>query len=144
MENFKNSNAVVSSLHTIIPTPGKTVTGDCIFVDTTPNKDKKFTIPMGGIWMTDLDDDFQNKDNFITGVKYISELARPQAMKDCFDILDWMTDHFDEKTSMDYCRYIGFFCEVGVWKNTKIRNNDLYHKDFPKYLANCMVNYLNK
>lgn len=117
--------------------------GDYIYVDTTPNKDKKFNVPDGGIWMMYQNDSFQNKENFIKGVKYISELAGPKSMKLCFDILNWMTDNYDSKNTEYYCRCLGFFCEVGVWKEPKLRQSSWYHKDFPKYLSNCMNMYFN-
>ena len=90
-----------------------------------------------------LNDPFQNKENFINGVKYISEFAGPKTMKVCFDILDWMTENYDSKNTEYYCRCLGFFCEVGVWKNPKLRQSSWYHKDFPKYLSNCMNMYFN-
>ena len=144
MIDFENKNVKVGSMFVWSPTNERVIMGDYIYVDTTPNKDKKFNVPDGGIWMMYQNDSFQNKENFIQGVKYISELARPKSMKVCFDLLDWMTEHYESKNTMEYCRYLGFFCEVGVWKNPKVRQSSQYHKDFPKYLSNCMDMYLNK
>lgn len=144
MVDFENKNVMVGSMNVCIPTNKGFIKGDNIFVDSTPNKDRKFNVPDGGIWMLNQNDTFQNKENFIQGVKYISELARPKSMKVCFDLLDWMTEHYESKNTMEYCRYLGFFCEVGVWKNPKVRQSSQYHKDFPKYLSNCMDMYLKK
>lgn len=141
MKEFNNKNVMVCSIHTIIPTPQGNVVGDHIYVDSTPNKDRKFNVPEGGIWMKNLDDPFQNKENFIRGIKYISEFANPTPKKMCLELLDTMTDHYDSKNSDLYCKCLGFFCEVGVWKNPKLRQKSEYHKDFPKYLSNCMNLY---
>ena len=143
MTEFENKNVMVGSMRVCIPTSEGFVNGDNIYVDSTPNKDKKFNIPDGGIWLLDQNDTFQNKENFIKGVKYISEFARPKSMKMCFDILDWMTDNYDSKNTEYYCRCLGFFCEVGVWKEPKLRQSTWYHKDFPKYLSNCINMYFN-
>ena len=144
MIDFENTNVKVGSMFVWSPTNERVIMGDYIYVDTTPNKDKKFNVPDDGIWMMYQNDSFQNKENFIQGVKYISEFASPKSMKVCFDILDWMTEHYESKNTMEYCRYLGFFCEVGVWKNPKVRQSSQYHKDFPKYLSNCMDMYLKK
>ena len=143
MIDFENKNVKVGSMFVWSPTKERTIMGDYIYVDTTPNKDKKFNVPDGGIWMMYQNDSFQNKENFIQGVKYISELAGPKSMKLCFDILNWMTDNYDSKNTEYYCRCLGFFCEVGVWKEPKLRQSSWYHKDFPKYLSNCMNMYFN-
>lgn len=143
MVDFENKNVKVGSMFVWSPTKERTIMGDYIYVDTTPNKDKKFNVPDGGIWMMYQNDSFQNKENFIKGVKYISELAGPKSMKLCFDILNWMTDNYDSKNTEYYCRCLGFFCEVGVWKEPKLRQSSWYHKDFPKYLSNCMNMYFN-
>ena len=143
MVDFENKNVKVGSMFVWSPTKERTIMGDYIYVDTTPNKDKKFNVPDGGIWMMYQNDSFQNKENFIKGVKYISELAGPKSMKLCFDILNWMTDNYDSKDTEYYCRCLGFFCEVGVWKEPKLRQSSWYHKDFPKYLSNCMNMYFN-
>ena len=143
MIDFENKNVKVGSMFVWSPTKERTIMGDYIYVDTTPNKDKKFNVPDGGIWMMYQNDSFQNKENFIKGVKYISELAGPKSMKLCFDILNWMTDNYDSKNTEYYCRCLGFFCEVGVWKEPKLRQSSWYHKDFPKYLSNCMNMYFN-
>ena len=83
MIDFENKNVKVGSMFVWSPTNEKGIMGDYIYVDTTPNKDKKFNVPDGGIWMMYQNDSFQNKENFIQGVKYISELARPKSMKVC-------------------------------------------------------------
>lgn len=137
---FENKNVSVSTLHTFVPTEIGMIAGDCVYVDSTPNKDKKFNVPMGGIWVQDLGD-FQNKDNFIQGIKYVSELANPKARTFCFELLDLMTDNFDKKANEAYCRLLSFFCELGVWKNKKIRSEQDYHKDFPKYFSNIYKLY---
>ena len=143
MIDFENKNVKVGSMFEWSPTEERVIMGDHIYVDTTPNKDKKFNVPDGGIWMMYQNDPFQNKENFIKGVKFISELAGPKSMKLCFDILNWMTDNYDSKNTEYYCRCLGFFCEVGVWKEPKLRQSSWYHKDFPKYLSNCMNMYFN-
>lgn len=137
MVEFENSNVSVSSMLTVIPTSEGFVVGTHIYVDSTPNKNKKFQVPEGGIWMKQLNDTFQNKDNFVQGIKHVSELAAPKAMKTCFDILDWMTENYEKKNSEDYCRFLGFFCELGVWKNSAVRDPGYYDDDFNKYLNNC-------
>lgn len=141
MVEFENKNVSVCSLRAFILTSEGNIIGDHIYVDSTSNKDKKFIVPEGGIWICDLNDAFQNKENFVKGVKYVSEYANPKAMNKCLNLLDRMTDSYDKKTTQNYVRCISFFCEVGVWKNPSVRYKYYYHKAFPKYLKNCMDAY---
>ena len=98
--------------------------------------------PDNCIWMMDLNDEFQNIENFCKGVELIDKFATSTIRQKCFEVL--MSLELQAPTNLDTVeesKRIAFFCEVGVWKDSKVRNKDLYHKDFKKYLWNCRWNY---
>ena len=88
-----------------------------------------------------LGDGFQNIANFCKGIEYIDKYATPTIRQKCFDVLMSLELKSPKLDIEEKSKRIAFFCEVGVWKDSKNRNKDLYHKDFKKYLWNCRWNY---
>ncbi len=103
------------------------------------NEEKKYEIGGDGIWVMDLAK-IQNADAFMQGIKYVSQMASNKNREICWDILKKMAKEPD-KGSEWYVRMIAFFCDLGLWKNKKLCQPDVWHKDFPKYLANNLWNY---
>lgn len=103
------------------------------------NEEKKYENGGDGIWVMDLAK-IQNADAFMQGIKYVSQMASNKNREICWDILKKMAKEPD-KGSEWYVRMIAFFCDLGLWKKRKLCQPDVWHKDFPKYLANNLWNY---
>lgn len=94
------------------------------------------------VWMMEMHNPFQNPINLMNAIRYIDTYCSEKSKQFVKKMIEEMVET-EDKGSMDYCRKLGFFCELGVWKDKKQINRELYHKDFPKYFSNCRNNYFD-
>ena len=100
---------------------------------------KNDNFPEGEVWVMNLNDEFQNIENFCKGIEYIDKYATPTVREKCFSLL-W--ELRDKQLGIEgNSKRVAFFCEVGVWKKKDIRNTRLYDPKFLKYLYNVRWNY---
>lgn len=89
-------------------------------------------------WMKDFNNDFQIMENVCNALEYVDEMQDSDCKKKILDVLDSMKGHIGgQKLSQQ----IGFFCELGCWKNKEVRNENLFDEDFEKYAQNCLRMY---
>lgn len=145
MEKYKGKNIKVADINTFIA--DQNAKGHSIYVAKPSDEYPLIDGTMNGcIWVQDLED-FQNAENFIKGIEYIDKYARPKSIDSMFGMLLFMQYNFGKLSNEQYSTLVAMFCEIGVWKDKKLVNKGLYHKDFQKYLANVLWNYeleLNK
>ena len=135
-ELFNGNGIEICAMPTMMMDGFTPVRGTMFYIS---NEEKKYEIGGDGIWVMDLGK-IQNANAFIQGIKYVSQMASNKNREICWDILKKMAKEPD-KGSEWYVRMIAFFCDLGLWKNKKLCQPDVWHKDFPKYLANNLWNY---
>lgn len=89
-------------------------------------------------WMKDLNDEFQNPENLCKGLEYVD------AMEDCNykkKVMAVITEMMGKAGGEEFCKRLGFLCELGCWENPSIRQPYLYNKEFYKYVRNCLNEY---
>ena len=137
---YKGQNIEFTSTPCVISCEGYNLEGNSIIVGKMNGETFTTTTTEDFIWIQEQDDDFQNIWNFVHGIELIDRFATPTVRQKCFDVL--MQLKMGNKMDITpKSKLIAFFCEVGVWGNKELRNKDLYHKDFRKYLWNCRWNY---
>lgn len=104
-----------------------------------------FISPIGSKdgWMVQDLSPIQNVDLFVLGVKliysldgkrgeflryFLTKMARPY----------YTTGYFGQEK---FCNFIALVCDIALHLNKELVNKELYHKDFPKYVANLCWNY---
>lgn len=90
-------------------------------------------------WVKNLNNEFQNDENVYKGLSYIDEMKESGYKDKLMSIVQSMMG--TKEGGMSISRKIGFLCELGVWKNEKIRQPHLYDKEFYKYARKCMNQY---
>ena len=135
-ELFNGNGIEICAMPTMMMDGFTPVRGTMFYIS---NEEKKYEIGGDGIWVMDLGK-IQNANAFMQGIKYVSQMASNKNREICWDILKKMAKEPD-KGSEWYVRMIAFFCDLGLWKNKKLCQPDVWHKDFPKYLANNLWNY---
>lgn len=139
MEKYNGKNIKVADINTFFA--DSNVEGHSIYIAKPNGEYPQFDGTLKNcIWVQDLEE-FQNAENFIKGIEYIDKYARQKSVDSMFGLLLVMEINEEQLTNTDYSTLIALFCEIGVWKNKKLVNKSLYHKDFPKYLANVLWNY---
>ena len=136
--NYTGKNITFVAVPTTIPSDGKTLSGHSILVDKT-GENRRYNFPVESIWLQDQGDEFQNIDNFVQGLTYLDTKPCPQRNK-ILGILDGMIKD-SNKGGEKYSQLLAFVCEIGIWKNPRLRRSDLYSSDFIKYVKNVMWNY---
>lgn len=90
-------------------------------------------------WVKNLNDEFQNDENVYNALSYIDEMKESGCKDKLMSVVASVMGTKDD--GVDISRKIGFLCELGVWKNEKIRQTNLYDKEFCKYARKCMNQY---
>ena len=137
MKEYNGKSISVAFMPTTVMCGFTPVNGDGLWI---ADENGKYSI--GGenmIFVQNLADQ-QNIDRFVQGIKYVDQLANPKNREICWGILNAMAEA-GNKGSDRYCQLIAFFCDLGLWKEPKKCQKEVWHKDFPKYLANNMYNY---
>lgn len=90
-------------------------------------------------WVKNLNDEFQNDENVYNALTYIDEMEESDDKDKLMSIVESLMG--TKEDGMTISRKIGFLCELGVWKNEKVRQTNLYDKEFCKYARKCMNQY---
>lgn len=89
-------------------------------------------------WMKDLNDEFQNPENLCKGLEYVDAMADCNYKKKVMAVI---TEMMGKAGGEDFCKRLGFLCELGCWENPTVRQPYLYNKEFYKYVRNCLNEY---
>ena len=136
-KDFFNGNGIeICAMPTMMMDGFTPVRGTMFYI---ANEEKKYEIGGDGIWVMDLGK-IQNANAFMQGIKYVSQFASSKNRGICWNILKKMAKEPD-KASEWYVCMIAFFCDLGLWKKKNLCQSEVWHKDFPKYLANNLWNY---
>ena len=89
-------------------------------------------------WIKDLNEEFQNPENIYKALEYVDEMPDTKLKTFVMEVISSMKG---KTGGFEFSKLIGFMCEIGCWKNKKIRQKQLYDKDFYWYVRNCVNQY---
>lgn len=91
------------------------------------------------IWLQEQNDEFQNDIHFSKALEYIDGMEDGIYKTRLLGVIKALMGKQEDKDKTS--RLIGLLCEIGCWKDKKVRNKSLYNSDFTKYAMRCLYEY---